>query len=208
MDIQFFGANCIVLTAKQARIVVDDNLSELGGKTVAREGDVSLFTQSHDKPLPTAKLEISQPGEYEVAGISIYGISARGHMESEKQSGATIYKIVSEDTSILVVGHIYPDLSEAQLEAIGMIDIMIVPVGNSGYTLDAIGALKLIKEVSPKVVIPTHYQDAKLQYPVPQQSLEEAIQALGMEPKQIPAKFRPKATDYTEATQLFILEQS
>jgi hypothetical protein len=34
-------------------------------------------------------------------------------------------------------GHIYPELSEDQLEQIGMVDILVVPVGNSGYTLDA-----------------------------------------------------------------------
>ncbi len=208
MDIQFFGANCIILNGKQGRLVIDDNLDELGAKSVSKEGDIALFTGPHKDLARSAKLVIDQPGEYETAGISIYGILARAHMDEEKQQSATIYKIVFDDTTVLVTGHIYPDLTDDQLEAIGMIDVMLVPVGNSGYTLDAIGALKLIKEVGPKVVIPTHYDSSKLKYPVPQQTLEEALKTLGMEPKETVAKFKPKAAEYTENAQLIILEQA
>ena len=49
-----------------------------------------------------------------------------------------------------------------------MVDVMFVPVGGNGYTLDGVGALKLIKKVEPKLVVPTHYDDAMLQFPMPQ----------------------------------------
>ena len=34
MELRYYGANCLVLITKQARVVVDDNLSELGGKSI------------------------------------------------------------------------------------------------------------------------------------------------------------------------------
>lgn len=208
MEIQFYGANCLSIGSKQVRLVIDDNLAELGGKTVAKEGDVALFTATHTSPAQPPKLVIDQPGEYEVSGVSIYGIAARAHVDTEGQKTTTMYKVVLEDMSLLVTGHIFPELSDAQLEAIGMVDVMFVPVGGNGYTLDAIGALKLIKKIEPKLVVPTYYDDPKLTFPVPEQSLDQALKALAMEPKETVAKLRLKPGDLGDVTQLIVLEHS
>lgn len=205
MDIQYHGANCISITTKQARVVIDDNLVDLGKKSIMKKDDILLFTGAHAGT--EARLLIDQPGEYEVASVSVYGIPARSHLDEEGARSATMYKLVIDDQNILVVGHIYPDLSDAQLEMIGMIDIMFVPVGGNGYTLDAIGALKLIKKVEPKVVIPTHYAGGSLNYPVPQQLLEEALKQLSMEATEKLSHFKPKPEIFTEGlTKLVILE--
>lgn len=208
MDLQFYGANCVVVGGKQVRLVIDDNLSDLGAKTVSKEGDVALFTSGYTNPPKDAKIVIDQPGEYEVSGVSVYGIAARAHVDEEGQRNATIYKIVSDDISVLVVGHVYPELSDSQLEAIGMVDVMIVPVGGNGYTLDGVGALKLVKKVEPKLVIPTHFDDGALTFPVPQQTLEQAIKALTMEPKETLPKLKLKGGELGDTTQLVVLEKS
>lgn len=208
MDIQFYGANCLTLNTKQARIVIDDNLSEIGGKTVAKAGDIFLFTSEHGKVPAAAKIMIHEPGEYEVSGVSIYGISTRSHMDEPGKKSATMYKLLVDDLRILVTGHIYPELSDAQLESIGMIDVMIVPVGGNGYTLDGTGALKLIRKIEPKIIIPTHYEAKGLDYPMPQQSLEQAVKALAMEPKEAIAKLKLKPGELLEGAQLIVLEQS
>ena len=207
MDIQFYGANCVTIAGKQIRLVIDDNLAELGAKTIAKEGDVALFTGAHADPAQPPKILVDQPGEYEVSGVFIYGIPARAHVDNEDQKTTTMYKIVLEDLSILITGHIFPELNDSQLEAIGMIDVMLVPVGGNGYTLDGIGALKLIKKIEPKLVIPTHYDDSKLSFPVPQQSLDQALKALTMEPKETTAKLRLKLGDLGDVTQLIVLER-
>lgn len=208
MDVQFYGANCVVISAKQVRIVIDNNLAELGAKSVAKEGDIVLFTGTHKEVPPGAKLVVDQPGEYEVSGVSIYGIAARAHMDTEEQKTATMYKLVLEETSILITGHIYPELSDSQLEAIGMVDAMFVPVGGNGYTLDGIGALKLVKKVEPKLVAPTHYEDPALHFPVPQQPLDAALKALAMEQKETIPKLKLKASELGDVTQLVVLEKS
>ena len=61
--------------------------------------------------------------------------------------------------------------------------MLVVPVGGNGYTVDPVGALKLIKDIEPKLVIPTHYADKALKYPVPQQDLAGALKEPGMEPE-------------------------
>jgi L-ascorbate metabolism protein UlaG (beta-lactamase superfamily) len=208
MDIQFYGGNCIVLSTKHARVVIDDTLTDLGTKSVARAEDIALFTGPHGIPAVTPKIMIDQPGEYEVSGVSIYAIPARAHMDEDKQRNATMYKLMIDDVRVLVTGHVYPELSDVQLETIGMVDVMLVPVGGNGYTLDGVGALKLIKKVEPKLVIPTHYDDKSLHFPVPQQDLEQALKGLAMEPKETVAKLKLKVGELSEGTQLIIVEKS
>src|SRR5258708_25325063 len=181
MDVQYYGANCVVLVNKDVRVVVDDNLEELGAKPVTKQGDVALFTGPHKDVSDLARLVIDQPGEYEVSGLSIVGIPAQGHMDLPNTQGTTMYKIMANDVTYLLSGHIYPSLSEAQLEAIGMVDVLFVPVGGNGYTLDSTGALELIKKVEPKLVVPTHYAEAGLHYPVEQQPLDEVLKNLRLE---------------------------
>jgi len=208
MDLQFHGANCLTITTKQARITIDDNLKELGALSVTKPGDMVIFTHEHNSPEPSVKLLINGPGEYEVGAVSVQGIGARAHVDEEGKQTATLYKLLIDDIRIVITGHIYPELSDQQLETIGIVDVLCIPVGGNGYTLDGIGALKLIKKIEPKVVIPTHYGDSKLKYPVPQQPLKDALQSLGMEPKETVAKFRIKPVDLTDTTQLIILERS
>ncbi len=206
MDIQFYGANCLSFTHKGTRIVIDDNLDSLGAKSITKSEDVALSTNGevNDK----GKLYFNGPGEYEVADISIIGIPIRSHMDEEGKTSSTMFKLILGDQSILITGHIYPDLKDSQLENIGLIDIMLVPVGGGGYTTDPIGALKLIKAIEPKIIIPTHYDDKDLKFPVPQQSLKDALKELSMEPKETISKFKLKPNDLSDVTQLIILDKS
>ncbi len=207
MELQFYGANCLRLVTKKARLVVDDNLADLGQKPVAKAGDIALFTGVYSLPAAETQLVIDQPGEYEVSDVSIKGIAARAYMDEEGQHSATIYRLEADDIRVGIVGHIFPQLSDAQLEALGTIDVLIIPVGNSGYTMDAVGALHIIKEIEPKLVIPTHYDDKGLKYPVPQASLEEALKGLAMEPKETVPKLKVKPADLAENAELIVLER-
>lgn len=209
MDLQFYGANCISLTYKGRRVVADDNLSLLGGKSILKVDDVALNSNlKYSQGLTSvARLSLDGPGEYEVSDISVIGFAARAHTDEPGQMNATIFKLVAGDQSVLLTGHIYPELNETQLEEIGLIDVMVVPVGGGGYTLDPIGALKLIKDIEPKLVVPTHYNDKSLKFPIPQLDLEVAIRELAMEPKESLTKLRLKGGELSEVTQLVVLEK-
>lgn len=207
MELQYFGANCVRLSTKKAAVVIDDTLADVGLKQVTKPNDVSLFTGAHGQPSVEPKILIDQPGEYEVSDISIQGIGARAHIDEEDKKSATIFKLIADDVRIAVVGHVYPDLSSTQLEALGTIDVLVIPVGGNGYTLDGIGALKLIKEIEPKVVVPTHYDDTSVKYPVPQQPLDEVLKNLSMEAHEPIDKLKLKNGEMGDTTQLVILER-
>jgi L-ascorbate metabolism protein UlaG (beta-lactamase superfamily) len=206
MDLQFYGANCLSVTHKGARVVIDDNLAELGAKSITKPDDVVLFTSNPHKL--NARLIFDSPGEYEVSDISVIGIAAQAHVDEPGKLNATMFKLVFGDQSILITGHIDPKLSNKQLEAIGHVDVLIVPVGGNGYTVDPSGALEIIKTIEPKLVIPTHYADKALKFPVPQQDLAQVLKELAMEPRETVTKLRLKPQELTDVTQLVILERS
>jgi L-ascorbate metabolism protein UlaG (beta-lactamase superfamily) len=207
MDLQFFGANCLTVTYKGTRIVLDDTLAELGAKSIIKADDVALYTAPH-KTASVARLTFDGPGEYEVADVSVVGIPAQAHIDEKGTKNATMFKLTVGDLSVLVTGHIYPELNEDQLETIGMIDVLIAPVGGNGYTLDPVGALKIIKAVEPKLVVPVHYADKALNFPMPQQELSNALKELGMEPKETVSKLKVKPNELSDVTQLVVLEKS
>lgn len=208
MDVTYYGANALRMSSKKANLVFDDNLADLGLTSITKEGDISLFTAAeHPTPKANPQLIIDYPGEYEVSGVSIRGIAARSHMDEEGKKSAVIYRLIAEDLRICVLGHVYPDLDNEQLEAIGIIDVLFIPVGGNGYTLDGIGALKVVNSIEPKLVVPTHFDDSKVNYPVPQAPLAEALKSLAIESMESVDKLKLKAADLPEANQLLVLNR-
>lgn len=207
MELQYYGANCIRLNAKKASIVIDDNLEQVGLKSITKPGDIYLRTSKSLPEQKGARFTAETPGEYEIAGTIIHGVAARANMDEEGQQSAVIYTITVDDVKVVVLGHIYPDLSDEQLEQIGMADVAIVPVGGNGYTLDGVGALKVIKKIEPKIIIPTHYADKAVKYEVSQAPLSEGLKGLAMEPTETTPKYKIKPTDLGSTAHLIVLER-
>ena len=207
MELQYFGANAIKISTKKVSIVVDDNLESLGLKSITTDKDIALYTSKTIEPASAAGFVIADAGEYEVSNVSIQGVAAQAHMDEDSHKSVVMYRLILDDVRIAVVGHVHPNLSDDELEALGAIDILFVPVGGSGYTLDGVGAHKVIKDIEPKIVIPTHYDDSKIKYEVPQASLEEALKGVGIEPSERVDILKIKYVEPTDITKLVVLER-
>ncbi|MFZ2125907.1 MAG: MBL fold metallo-hydrolase [Candidatus Microsaccharimonas sp.] len=193
-DIEYKGANCVVISSKKGTIITDPKLSLVGLKDLTLKDDVELATEARFAlNSPDARLSIEGPGEYGVANFDIRGIAAQRHLDSESDPKiSTIYRVEVGDVRIAVIGNIYEKLSDEQLEEIGVVDIVIIPVGGNGYTLDATGAAGLVRKIDPKAVIPVHYADPALKYEVPQESLDVFVKELGA-PIEETAKYKVKS---------------
>lgn len=209
MQIEFFGANCLRIKAA-ASLVFDDNLVALGRSSVTTENDVVCLTNNNLIEAPAkAQLVFDSPGAYEVGGIRLAGIAAQAHLdEPEKPLAATIYRgsIDSSRLTFVVAGHIAPGLSDEQVELLGHIDVLIVPVGGGGYTLDATGAVELVKKTNPKLIVPTHYSQPDLKYPVAQAAVTEFVVASGLSSDQVEGSFRVKRSDFGEQPAVVIIK--
>ena len=205
MDISFLGANALALNTKSAKILVDPVAGGLNINT--NKADIILLTHKQDIKSKDQQLLINTPGEYEAKLVSFKGIAARAFTDDENQHSATMYRIDVPDARICITGHIHPDLSDEQLEALGTLDILIIPVGGHGYTLDAEGAAKVIRAVEPKVVIPTHYADKAIKYEVPQAELKEFLDEIGG-PVEEEEKYKAKSGNYPEQLTIVTLKRN
>ncbi len=182
MDIEYKGGNCIVIGTKKLDILIDPRLSALGLKDIGSKKGCAIVTQADFKPAKTdGEVVIDGPGEYEVGDVTINGVAAERMIDHDGSKQATIYRIVVNDVSIAVVGHCACPLTEEQLEALGVIDMAVVPVGGNGYTPNANQAAQVVKQLEPKVVIPTHFADKALKYEVPQDSPDDFLKELSAE---------------------------
>ena len=180
-DIEYKGGNTIVLSGKKTTIITDPKLSLIGLKDAKTTGCVELATEDRFAvKADGAKLVVNGPGEYEIGDFVIKGIAAVRHLDSgSNEKLDTIYRVECGNVAIGVIGNVEPKLNDDQLENLGVIDILIVPVGGSGYTLDATSAVALVRAISPKVVVPIHYADSGISYEVPQDSAEVFVKEMG-----------------------------
>ncbi len=193
-DIEYKGGNTVVITTKKSTLITDPNQSVVGLKSAVIKGAITVATEARlDVEQLDARLTIEGPGEYEVGDFSIEGTAAQRHIDTDIDDKiATIYRIEVGDVRIGLLGNIAPKLSEDQLEAFGVIDLLILPVGGGGYTLDAAAAAALVRSIDPKAVIPVHYADSAVSYEVPQDELSTFISELGA-PVETVAKYKIKS---------------
>lgn len=194
LDIEYKGANGIILATKNTTVIADPKISVAGLKDIKTADEVELATESRFLVSKAAKLIIDRPGEYEIGDFSIHGIAASRHIDTTDEKDATIYRLEAGDMRVALLGNIAPKLNEEQLEALGVIDILIIPVGGNGYTLDATSAAALVRQIDPKVVIPIHYADDAITYEVPQDSLETFTKELGAPVEPTTAKLKIKGS--------------
>lgn len=200
-EIEYKGGNTVIISTKKATIVADPKASLVGLKDVAVKDAVELATEARFAlNSEAAKLVIEGPGEYGVGDFDIRGIAAQRHLDSESDPRiSTIYRIEIGDVRIALIGNIYEKLTDDELEEIGVIDIVILPVGGKGYTLDAAGAANIVRKIDPKLVIPVHYADKALTYEVAQDTLETFVKELGA-PVEVVAKYKSKGIASVPAT--------
>ncbi len=193
-DIEYKGGNTVVISTKKAKLITDPRQSLVGLKDFVTNGAVVLATEDRfATENDEAVLNIAGPGEYEVADFSIRGVSAMRHIDAAEQPVAgMIYRVEVGDVRIGILGNIDGKLSEDQLEALGVLDILVLPVGGGGYTLDATSAAQIVRAIEAKTVVPIHYADAALKYEVPQDTLEVFTKELGA-PVETTAKLKVKS---------------
>lgn len=194
MDIEYKGGNCTIISTKHTSIVVDPKISIIGLKDHRMKDDeVQLVTQEDFKVESGDQILIDGPGEYEIGGISIQGLALRHHMEADKKThSSTAYRIEFNEMKLVILGHVHPSLSDDELESIGVVDVLILPVGGNGYTLDAVGAAQVARSIDPKIIIPTHYADPAIKYPVPQNELDLFVKELGCVFEEVGTKLKLK----------------
>lgn len=146
MDIEYFGGTCVSVATKATKVVI--NPGDTGNKPVVLKGAVEIATDESRLNETSKAVHIFEgPGEYEISDIAITGVAA-GNIASG--FGSTHYRIEIAEMRVAVVGDTSRKLTETQLEALGVIDIALIPcVDGDAGTLAAIA-----KQLEPRLIVP------------------------------------------------------
>ena len=188
MKLTWAGQACFQISVSNgkdhsAEIVIDPFDEKIGLKVPNFSADILLVTHNHPDHNNTGAIKgspflIQNPGEYEVKGVFVQGIDSF-HDESEgKERGKnTIYTIEAEDMRFCHLGDFgQKQLTDEQLDKIGRVDILMIPVGGT-FTIDSSEAAKVIGQIEPKIVVPMHYGLPKLKYEL--EGVEKFLKAMG-----------------------------
>ena len=160
------GLSCFRIRGSQAVIITDPFPPGLGytlGKQTADIVTVSHQHPSHsyDQGINSEHRLVKGPGEYEISGVLILGISTyHDSVKGQTRGKNTIYLMEIDGVNVLHLGDLGHALNDQQAEEIGNVDILLLPVGGVN-TINAAMAAEVIRKLEPKMVIPMHYRTEK-----------------------------------------------
>ncbi|MCX6721865.1 MAG: MBL fold metallo-hydrolase [Candidatus Staskawiczbacteria bacterium] len=175
--IYWAGQSCFQISVSNSRdhsadIVIDPfDESFTGLKLPNLSADVLLVTHDHKdhnniKDVKGSPFVIQGPGEYEVKGVFVQGITSFHDDEGGKKKGKnTIYVFEAEEMRFCHLGDLgQKQLTDEQLEKIDRVDVLMIPVGGGEGHISSAEASKIISQIEPKIVIPMHYALPKLKF--------------------------------------------
>jgi L-ascorbate metabolism protein UlaG (beta-lactamase superfamily) len=208
MDITWYGHSCFRITERSvATIIADPFGPDIGYGELSVKGDI--VTVSHDAPGHNAveavkklKYVLDRPGEYEIGGVFINGIATWDPNGGDRVRRNIIWVYQFEDFTVCHLGDLAHVPSQAEIEELGPIDVLLVPVGG-GKALNSGQAGEVISLIEPSVVVPMHYQTPVSA--VPLEPLDHFLKEMGVSSVEELDNLRVNASSLAEETQVVVL---
>lgn len=162
MIIQWLGQSCFKIQTKgnqgEVVIVTDPFVDQPGLKMSRFQADIATVSYDNElhnnvEALRGEPYVIVHPGEYETKDVFIYGVPA---VSDKAKTKLTLFKIFSEEISIAHLSDLTSTLSNEQIDSLGNVDILLVPI-NPGNSLDTKKAAEVITQIDPRLVIPMNF---------------------------------------------------
>lgn len=202
MEITYLGAGSVKLSGKSINVVTDPTTNvKADAVTLSAPAEAGFEWKR-----PEGAVIFDRPGEYEIKGAMVNGVPARLHIDEEGERG-TVFSLKIDGVNVIVCGNVAGKLDEDEVEHLGQVDVMIVPVGGGGLTLDAEGAAAIVAQVEPGYVVPVHYDDGVTKYPVPQAGVDLFLKEMGVAPEPI-SKLKINSKEAPAETQVVVLTRA
>ena len=163
MEIYYLGHSSFRIKGKSASIVTDPfDPKMVGLKYQGVTGDIVTISHDHTdhnqvSQVSEVKKIVTSPGEYEIMGVSIIGLSSfHDDAQGADRGKNTIYVFEIDEMRICHLGDLGHTLNEKLVEEIGDIDILMIPTGGE-YTINSETAVAVVQGIEPRIIIPMHY---------------------------------------------------
>jgi L-ascorbate metabolism protein UlaG (beta-lactamase superfamily) len=162
MEIIWYGHACFRIKDQTNTIITDPFDHSLGLALPYPKADIVTISNSapHHSYIEGVKGEfrvVDGPGEYEIGGTFITGV--RMHPTTRNDNGRldnNVFVIYMEGMTICHLGDLTHVPTQSQVEEMGNIDVLMIPVAGQ-KALSAAQAAEVISLIEPHIVIPMHY---------------------------------------------------
>lgn len=169
MKIWWRGHSSFCIEAAGHKIITDPYDFKLGYPIVPTKADIVTVSHDHwdhnaiETILGNPQI-IMDPGISETAGIRLQGMASFHDGQEGRERGPNIiFKITADGLVLVHLGDLGHMLTDQQILEIGLVDVLLVPVGGI-YTIDAHQAVSIVNKLQPKVVIPMHFNTPHLSF--------------------------------------------
>lgn len=210
MEITWYGHSCFRLTERSMATVVTDpyDNTSIGYNALKLKADIVSI--SHDaaghnftKAVKGTSHVITGPGEYEIGGVFVTGVQTNGkNKKNEDEVRNTLYVFDYDGITIAHLGDLKRVPSQTEVEALGAVNVALVPVGGGGG-LNAAKAAEVISLLEPNIVIPMHYatKDAKVKL----DSLDKFLKEMGLGTSEPEESLKVTRTGLPQETHVVVL---
>jgi L-ascorbate metabolism protein UlaG (beta-lactamase superfamily) len=209
MELTWLGHACVRIRAKEATVLTDPCDKATGyslGRPTADIVTVSIHDGGHDyvDGVAGSPRVIDGPGEFEISGASIIGITTFRGKEKQIESGRNVaYVIEMEDLRIGHLGGIGHVPTSDQVEQMSNVEVLLVPVGG-GESLDATAAAETVSLIEPRLVIPIHYKTDVEKTPL--DAVDRFLKEMGAKSVEAQGKVAITRSSLPTETQVLVLE--
>ena len=218
MEIKYIGHSCFRIKGKDTVAVTDPFESKSVGLPMAKLG-ADIVTVSHDHtdhnkaelvdgtPRRSKPMVVRETGEYEVGGMCVIGTEVFHDEENGAARGKNIvFTFLVDGLIVCHLGDLGHKLSDDQVEDIGQVDILLVPVGGV-FTLGPAKAVEVVEQLSPSIVIPMHYKREGMSGEFESLStVDEFVTKVGLGQAKRAESLKLSKDELPEDTELYILE--
>ncbi len=211
MEITWYGQAAFKLKGKDAAVFTDPYEATFTGLTPLKvEADIVTVSHGHSdhnavSVVSTNPFVIEGPGEYELKGVNVVGVGTfHDEKEGKLRGKNTIYNINIDNVQIAHFGDLGHPLTNQQLEELGAVDVLLIPVGGV-YTIEADSAAKIVAQIEPKIVIPMHYKIEGLKFPL--EMVSKFLKEMGKEEIVAQNKLVVSSEKLPEELEIVLLEK-
>ena len=160
MQVRWIDENCVRIEGKEITVVINPSQTMLDETKVLPGIVASSATSSNEAP--SLKVEdsflIDSPGEYEVGSAFVIGVAGAGQNQEEAvEAGNQALCIELDSLRICHLGLPTRALSQSDIESIGQVDLLILPVGDDTSVAPP-KAAEIVGQIEPSLVLPIAHQ--------------------------------------------------
>jgi len=174
MKIKWLGHSCFLITSeKGTKLITDPYAVGLGINyaPIKESADIVIVSHDHGDHNNVSAVQgqpqiVKGSGIKNVSGIELKGIATYHDKSQGKERGDnTIFCFTVDGIALCHLGDLGHLLSQEQVDSLGSVDILFIPVGGV-FTINAAEASQVCTQLRPKVIIPMHFKTPKCAYPI------------------------------------------